>query len=240
MGRFTLVKLTMFLVNLLISVAGLTLLVTGVWAIADGGYLEAMLAPFSRRALNVSILCTALGAGLLVLGLLGCCGAFRESKCLLLAFISVLLSVFVANVASGVVVLAYSSFAENVVQTFASTMLREDYGAEPLVTKFWNTTMSKLACCGYSSYMDFEGSRFLELTAGIFPPTCCRTPAPCRLAEVVHSNMEGCAQSILRMLTEHADITGGVAVGVGTLEITAMTVSLYLYHRIDKMTKAKA
>uniref|UniRef100_A0A672HPE9 Tetraspanin n=1 Tax=Salarias fasciatus TaxID=181472 RepID=A0A672HPE9_SALFA len=187
----------------------------GLWAVANEGYFLRMLAPFSRRAVNASILCATLGAGLLVLGLLGCSGAVRGNKCLLLAFFSVLAAVFVANVASGVVVLAYPSLV------VASATLREDYGSDPLATAVWNATMGQLACCGYSGFADFPGP--------LVPPPCCRSPHP-------HASLslQGCSRAILRVLAQHANVVGGVTVGVGALEIAAMMVSMFLYCQLEK------
>ncbi|XP_029938462.1 tetraspanin-1 [Salarias fasciatus] len=216
----------MLILNLLISVAGLTLVTAGLWAVANEGYFLRMLAPFSRRAVNASILCATLGAGLLVLGLLGCSGAVRGNKCLLLAFFSVLAAVFVANVASGVVVLAYPSLAEEILQVVASATLREDYGSDPLATAVWNATMGQLACCGYSGFADFPGP--------LVPPPCCRSPAPCGRRGAARSGVPGCSRAILRVLAQHANVVGGVTVGVGALEIAAMMVSMFLYCQLEK------
>lgn len=71
----------------LLQLGGLTLLAMGIWVSVDGGSFLQLLGPFARQGMqfvNVGFFCIAIGAALVLLGLLGCCGAHKESKCLLL------------------------------------------------------------------------------------------------------------------------------------------------------------
>ena len=59
----------------------------GIWVSVGGGSFLQLLGPFSSRGMqfvNVGFFCIAIGAVLVLLGLLGFCGAHKESKCLLL------------------------------------------------------------------------------------------------------------------------------------------------------------
>ncbi|KAK9519759.1 hypothetical protein VZT92_022467 [Zoarces viviparus] len=237
MGCFTFVKLMTVLFNLLIFLGGLTLLAMGIWVSVDGGSFLRLLGPFSGQGMqfvNVGFLCIAIGAVLLLLGLLGCCGAHKESKCLLLTFFSIILIIFITEVAAGVVALAYSSFAEGILKAWATPALQTDYGSDPVVTKIWNTTMTELECCGFTNYTDFVGSKFEKENGGSLPPGCCWTnSAPCSPYEAERSAVQGCFKHILETLKEHANIVGGIAAGIGVFEIAAMIVSMYLYCHLD-------
>lgn len=73
--------------RVLLQLGGLTLLAMGIWVSVDGGSFLKLLGPFSSQGMqfvNVGFFCIAIGAALVLLGLLGCCGAQKESKCLLL------------------------------------------------------------------------------------------------------------------------------------------------------------
>nr|XP_040041056.1 tetraspanin-1 [Gasterosteus aculeatus aculeatus] len=238
MGFFTFFKLMTVLFNLLIFLGGLTLLAVGIWVSAAEGSFLRVLGPFSGQGLqfvNVGLFCIVIGAGLLLLGLLGCCGAHKESKCLLLTFFSIILIIFIAEVAVGVVALVYSSFAEEVIRAWATPALQKDYGSDPTVTNIWNTTMTELQCCGLSNHQDFVGSKFVEENGGSLPPSCCRTGgAPCSPNDAERSAVHGCFDHILETLKEQANIAGGIAAGIGILQIAAMVVSMYLYCYLDK------
>ncbi|KAF3835537.1 hypothetical protein F7725_028095 [Dissostichus mawsoni] len=192
------------------KLGGLTLLAMGIWVSVDGGSFLQLLGPFSSQGMqfvNVGFFCIAIGAVLVLMGFLGCCGAHKDSKCLLLTFFSIILIIFIAEVAAGVVALAYSSFAEGIIRAWVTPALQKDYGSDPVVTKIWNTTMTELKCCGFNNYTDFVGSKFEEENGGSLPPTCCWTySVPCSSIEAERSDVEGCFKHILMILKEHANI----------------------------------
>uniref|UniRef100_A0A8C8SND8 Tetraspanin 1 n=1 Tax=Pelusios castaneus TaxID=367368 RepID=A0A8C8SND8_9SAUR len=71
----------------LLQLGGLAVLGIGIWVKVDGGSFMQILgaaAPHLQQLINVGYLCIAIGAFLLLMGFLGCCGAMKESKCLLL------------------------------------------------------------------------------------------------------------------------------------------------------------
>ncbi|KAK7877185.1 hypothetical protein WMY93_032108 [Mugilogobius chulae] len=181
MSCFTFVKVMMFLFNMMIFLGGVTLVAMGIWVSVDGSSFLQILGPFSTHGaqfVNVGFFCIAIGAVLVLLGFLGVCGAHCQSKCLLLLFFSVVMIIFIAEVAAAVVALAYSSFAEGVLRAWATPALQKDFGSDPVVTKIWNTTMTELSCCGFTNYTDFQGSKFEEMTQGHFPRAAAGPRAP--------------------------------------------------------------
>ncbi|XP_067086814.1 tetraspanin-1 [Osmerus mordax] len=238
MGCFTFVKWLMLLFNLLILLGGSTLLAVGIWMSVDGGNFLQILGDLSGEAsqlVNVGFFCIAIGGVLVLMGFLGCCGAHKESRCLLLLFFSIILVIFIAELAAGVVALAYSSFAEGILKAWATPALKKQYGTDPVVTKMWNSTMTQWRCCGFTNYTDFTGSRFTELNRGTYPPSCCLLSdiTPCRLEDAEDSAIRGCFHHLLDSLKRNAYIVGGVAAGICALEIVAMVVSMYLYCHLD-------
>ncbi|KAG7487683.1 hypothetical protein MATL_G00026080 [Megalops atlanticus] len=238
MGCFTFVKVMMFLFNFLIFVGGAALLAVGIWVSVDGGSFLKVLGPFSSQAMqfvNVGFFCIAVGAVLVLLGFLGCCGAQKESKCLLLMFFAIILIIFIAEVAAGVVALAYSSFAESILKAWATPALQTQYGKDDVVTKIWNSTMTELKCCGFTNYTDFTNSYYYNSHGNSYPPTCCRAlNATCTQSDAQQSDVQGCFEQLLSTLKKNANIVGGIAAGICLLEVAAMFVSMYLYCHLDK------
>nr|DBA17712.1 TPA: hypothetical protein GDO54_016042 [Pyxicephalus adspersus] len=194
MSCFTCIKVLMVLFNLAIFLAGGTLLGVGIWVSVDSGSFLKIFGTLGTGAdsiatqfVNVGYFLIAIGALLLILGFLGCCGAQKESKCLLIMFFSIVLIIFIAEIAGAVVALVYSSVAQSFLRSVLTPILQNDYGQNPDVTKIWNTTMT-----------------------------------------------EGCFNQILDLLKTNAAVVGGIAAGIGALELAAMVVSMYLYCKIDK------
>lgn len=79
-----------FCVASTIQVAGAAILGVGVWVKVDSASLLGIVehvedeAPGLSQLANVGYLLIAVGGVLLVIGFLGCCGAIRESRCMLL------------------------------------------------------------------------------------------------------------------------------------------------------------
>ncbi|XP_019471115.1 tetraspanin-18-like [Meleagris gallopavo] len=86
-------KYLMFLFNFFIFLGGACLLGVGIWVIVDPtGFREIVAA--NPLLFTGAYIMLAMGAMLFLLGFLGCCGAIRENKCLLLFFFMFILLIF--------------------------------------------------------------------------------------------------------------------------------------------------
>ncbi|XP_043098410.1 tetraspanin-1-like [Puntigrus tetrazona] len=220
MGCFTFVKVVMVVFNLLIFLAGVCLAAAGIWVTVDEDSFMKVLPPFTddfKSHVNVGIFCITIGAVMTLLGLLGCCGAQKESKCLLITFFSIILIICIAETAAAIVTLVYSSYTEIILKTWATPGLKVQYGKDKIFTDLWNSTMTTLQCCGFSNYTDFSESYYYKQNGDLYPPTCC-----------------GCYKQIVKNIQRNVKIVGGIAAGVTAIEVAAMGVSMYLYCYLDK------
>ncbi|KAM4773055.1 tetraspanin-1 [Cyanocitta cristata] len=236
MGCFTFIKVMMILFNLAIFLSGGTLLGVGIWVKVDGESFLKIFGALSSSVLqvvNVSYLLIVIGAILLVIGFLGCYGAQKESKCLLMMFFSVVLIIFIAEVAAAVVALVFTGLAETLLTGLVTPLLKERYGVNDTFTHIWNATMKEVHCCGLNNYTDFNNSYFYE-THGSYPRQCCDMLEPCNVTLAAEKDVEGCFKQILEEIKTNAGVAGGVAAGIAALEIAAMAVSMYLYCRLDE------
>ncbi|XP_009074380.1 PREDICTED: tetraspanin-1 [Acanthisitta chloris] len=236
MGGFTFIKVMMILFNLIIFLSGGTLLGVGIWVTVDEPSFLNIFGALSSSILqvvNVSYVLIAIGAVLLVIGFLGCYGAQKESKCLLMMFFSVVLIIFIAEVAVAVVALVYTGPAEVLLTAVVTPKLKEKYGVDGTFTENWNVTMTKFHCCGLNNYTDFNNSYWYE-TKHTYPESCCNMQQPCNDTLAAQSHVQGCFKQILENIRTNAGAVGGVAAGIAALEIAAMAVSMYLYCRLDE------
>ncbi|XP_009872595.1 PREDICTED: tetraspanin-1 [Apaloderma vittatum] len=236
MGFFTFIKVMMILFNLAIFLGGGTLLGVGIWATVDGQSFLDIFGPLSSSILqvvNVSYFLIAIGAILLVIGFLGCCGAQKESKCLLMMFFSVVLIILIAEIAAAVVALVYTGLAETLLTTVLTPLLKEKYGVDKSFTHIWNLTMTEVHCCGLNNYTDFNSSSWLH-EHGTYPAPCCADVMPCTDTLAAQKNVTGCFKQILHEIKTNAGVVGGVAAGIAALEIASLVVSMYLYCHLDQ------
>ncbi|XP_035955901.1 tetraspanin-1 [Halichoerus grypus] len=237
MQCFSFIKTMMTLFNFLIFLCGVALLAVGIWVSIDGPSFLKIFGPLSSSAMqfvNVGYFLIAAGAVLFALGFLGCYGAQTENKCALMMFFLILLLIFVAEVAAAVVALVYTTTAEHLLTSVVVPAIKKDYGSQKDFTQVWNTTMDELKCCGFNNYTDFEDSPYVKKNHA-FPPYCCSdsgngtAPGPCTEEKANDTIVQGCFSQLLHDVRTNAVTVGGVAAGIGGLELAAMIVSMYLY-----------
>uniref|UniRef100_A0A3Q2QPH9 Tetraspanin n=1 Tax=Fundulus heteroclitus TaxID=8078 RepID=A0A3Q2QPH9_FUNHE len=188
----------------------------GIWVTVDADPIIHLLGPFSSHFLefiHIGLFCIAMGATLLLLALLGSCGAHTQSKCLLLTVTFILMKQ-IADAA------LQTLLHEHIVRAWAIPALQNGYGTDPMVTGIWNTTMTEFQCCGFSNYTDFMGPELEEQNRTGLPSSCCSINMdPCSSIEAARLPVQGCFDPILKNLKEHTNVAGGVAAGVGLLEV---------------------
>ncbi|XP_051572292.1 tetraspanin 35 [Myxocyprinus asiaticus] len=239
MGCFGFLKAMMFLFNGIIFLAGAAILGVGIWVKVDSGSVLNFLQKIDGapgelgQLLNVGYLLIAVGAVLLILGFLGCCGAVRESRCMLLLFFIIILIVFIAEVAGAIVLLVFKPLAASLIQRLgdaAVNNIKKDYGNNTDITGLWNTTMTTLKCCGFYNYSDFTNSPFVVKNL-VYPVQCC-SGSPCSLTNAFNSTVPGCFGALKKLIDDNAVIIIAVALGIAALELAAMVVSMTLYCKI--------
>uniref|UniRef100_A0A672GIH8 Tetraspanin n=1 Tax=Salarias fasciatus TaxID=181472 RepID=A0A672GIH8_SALFA len=214
-------KVIMFIFNGIIFLAGVAILAVGIWAKVDSSSLMNILSTGNAELPDkvfqmdyVSYVFIAVGSVLLIMGFLGCCGAITESKCMLLTFFSIVLIIFLVEVAGAIVLFVFSD----------------------LVRMFKDSScfLFQFQCCGYRNYTDFDNSQFVAQNGGVYPDQCCRPGSRCSAGEAASSNVDGCFDKLVKLLEDNAVIVAGVAVGIAALEVAAMVVSMILYCNIGK------
>ncbi|XP_073704919.1 tetraspanin 35 [Garra rufa] len=241
MGCFGFLKAMMFLFNGIIFLAGAAILGVGIWVKVDSGSILGLLqnidgAPSElEQVQNVGYLLIAVGAVLLILGFLGCCGAIKESRCMLLMFFVIILIVFIAEVAGAIVLLVFKPLAENLIDKFGTEVvesIKKDFGKNKDLTGLFNTTMTTLNCCGFYNYTDFAGSPFVN-DLNTYPEQCCENNLPVCTENIAYlSKVPGCFPALVKLIDDNSVIIIAVALGIAALELAAMIVSMVMYCKI--------
>ncbi|XP_018926119.1 tetraspanin 34 [Cyprinus carpio] len=236
-------KIMMFVFNGIIFLAGAAILAVGIWVAVDRvsllGFLDHIedAPPELAQLANIGYLLIGVGAFLTLVGFMGCCGAVKESKCMLLSFFTIVLIIFLVEVAAAVVLFVFEplvqKFLDEIEETVAKS-IEDNYGSDESFTSVWNSTMNELKCCGYKNYTDFMGSQFVNTTS-LYPDTCCTSSSgPCNENAAKTDIVVGCFQALVNLVEDNAVLLAGVALGIAALEIAAMVVSMILYKNVGK------
>ncbi|KAG8438363.1 hypothetical protein GDO86_008880 [Hymenochirus boettgeri] len=169
------IKYLMFIFNFFIFLGGAFLLGLGVWVLVDPTGFREIIATNPLLFMG-AYLVLAMGAMLFLLGFLGCCGAIRENKCLLLFFFLFILVIFLAELSAAI--LAFL-FRENLTRDFFTKELKRHYhgsNSTEVFSSTWNSVMITFGCCGVNGPEDFEDAfRFkTQHPYDLVPDSCCR------------------------------------------------------------------
>ncbi|CAM2109829.1 unnamed protein product [Caretta caretta] len=147
-------KTVMICFNTIIFVVGCTLVALGLWIKLGSTSFVRVLGSTSVNFVHIGYFCIVVGIVVAMLGFMGCWGAAKESRCLLL-------------------------MARSIVLDKSLTALKKKYSGykhDDIVSYGWNAFMLKLNCCGVHNYTDFSGSAFQIRTNLTYPKSCCKDP----------------------------------------------------------------
>ncbi|XP_031671859.1 tetraspanin-18 isoform X1 [Oncorhynchus kisutch] len=235
------IKYLMFFFNFLIFLGGSFLLGVGVWVLVDPMGFREIVAANPLLFTGVYII-LAMGAMLFLLGFLGCCGAIRENRCLLLFFFLLILVIFLAELAAAILAFV---FREHLTREKFTRDLKRHYQGHnntDVFTSTWNALMTTFDCCGVNSPDDFEESLFRLLSPDkMVPGVCCQGNTVDDLSrdECLRGSMElrynkGCYSAVVEYFETYIYMAGALAIVVLTIELFAMVFAMCLFRGIDQ------
>ncbi|XP_011304710.1 CD9 antigen [Fopius arisanus] len=262
---YGIIKYTLVCVNLVFWALGLAAVVLGVWMLVDNTFIVSLTQEESNYHAGLYIMVAA-GALLLIVSFLGCCGAFRESQCLLVSFFSCLLVIVVAQIAAGAWLYTHrDTFGPLVKRAFTET-IKKDYGVIEYRTATIDAFQSNLGCCGANGPDDWAGSEYNtkgSTLSGLsvpvtsngnnnyeLPESCCKEKGSeaCRRARQVKIGgfvdnaiySEGCVDKLISKLNDQGCSILIAIIALGIVELIGLIFSLVLCCAIGSSDRYKA
>jgi len=133
---------------------------------------------FYSSATYIMIVIAALA---IFIAFFGCCGAMKESKCLLGTYFTIILALFIVMLIGAI--LGYSGNFEDTIKTPFEKALKK-YNDQPAADdksaqdykSIWNEVQTELKCCGIDSFKDWQNTTDANFNfPGSFnkPEGCC-------------------------------------------------------------------
>lgn len=176
------IKYSMFLFNAVILVAGCALVGFGIYTRTSSASVTKFSSVLGSNLLpTISLVLIITGAVIIFLSFLGCCGAIKEVKCMLLMFFFLLLLLFLAFLVGGILFYAFRDKIEDTALNQLRRQVLDSYGreGEESVTDAWDSMQKVFKCCGVSGNVNSSDSwAIYKLSSRWFQMQTELTPRP--------------------------------------------------------------
>ncbi|XP_025086668.1 CD9 antigen-like [Pomacea canaliculata] len=194
------IKYLMFAFNLLFWLLGCAILGVGIWLRVDPN-----VAKYVNQAEEINVFFTlayilmAIGIIIMVIGFLGCCGAIRESQCMLGAFFLLLFIIFAILLGAGIWAVVEKD-----------TVIR-DYETNEQSASFMDGIQQTFDCCGSKI-----GAKDYDRYDSV-PKSC-----------IAENYDKPCEKEFFNWIAEHLIVVAGVAIAIAIVLILGMIFSMVL------------
>ncbi|NXE59435.1 TSN8 protein, partial [Calcarius ornatus] len=165
----------------------------------------------------------AVGAIIMVLGFLGCCGAVKESRCMLMLFFIALLLILILQVAAGVLGAVYKPQVEaafNLTLSDGVSALQSTTGEYKEYQEEFQKLQKTYQCCGLKDGPKDWGQNFDKQK-----DICqCEVEKPSSSDLCIYQNgryiyKKSCGELIMQQIKDNLAIIMGIAFGLAVVEV---------------------
>ncbi|XP_068675030.1 tetraspanin-4-like [Montipora foliosa] len=234
------VKILMFVFNFIFFLGGIGLLGVGIYVhLKIGDYVDLS----SVKYVTGSIIIMTVGAIIAIIAFFGCCGAMKESRCLLGIFFALMLLVFGLEVTGTALGYVFRGKVQTQLEQDLNNTLSQ-YGMDDQkgVTDAFDLLQQEEECCGVYNYKDWQRSYFTQGNHSFVPDSCCKKESSgCgNISEGTSSiYTEGCYKKTLELLRNNLLIIGAIGVAVAVVQLLSMIFAMVLICNIkDQNTYA--
>ncbi|XP_053562502.1 leukocyte surface antigen CD53 isoform X1 [Bombina bombina] len=213
-------KYMLFIFNFVFWVIGCSVIAIGIYFVVNKTY--GLLLPNSP-SLSLGNALIVLGSVIMVFGFLGCMGAIKENKCLLLTFFILLLLILLGEVILAVVLFVYENQLDKYINDQLTISFEQHKAEENMNSSspIWHDIQHSLKCCGINGTQDWQPT---------VPLSCCKVE---NCADKQYYEI-GCSEAIRKWFENNFLYVGIITICISVIEVLGMSFALTLYCYISK------
>ncbi|XP_003206356.1 tetraspanin-4 isoform X3 [Meleagris gallopavo] len=224
------IKYLMFVFNLLFWLGGCGILGVGIWLAVTQGNFATLSSSFP--SLSAANLLIVTGTFVMIIGFVGCIGAIKENKCLLLSFFIMLLIIFLLELTVVILFFVYTDKIDKYAQRDLKKGLHL-YGTDGNIglTNAWSIIQTDFRCCGVSNYTDW----FEVYNTTRVPDSCClEFSENCGLHSPGTWWKAPCYETVKIWLQENLLAVGIFGLCTVLVQILGLTFAMTMYCQVVK------
>jgi len=171
-------KYLMFFFNLIFSLLGLGAFIIGLIIKFKKSLITDLTKDLVDESFSnelVAYILIILGVVILLIATCGCCGACKESTCLLLLYSFILIILILAQLACAIFVGIKWNKIENIIEEELENVVKTKVGTgdDDTMLQALNYLQTTFKCCGGTNYKDYENSKYANVSSNNVPYSCC-------------------------------------------------------------------
>jgi len=220
----SLIKYVLFVFNLICAIGGIALMAVGGIALKKVGDVKHVFDDGDHPGFFPAAI-IALGALVFVIAFFGCCGAIRESQCLLNLYSLCLLAVIILQVLLAIFVFVYNQDIQQAAfkgwdRLWAGRQISE------LNRQAIDQIQRTIECCGSTTFLDY----------GIqIPNSCCPTDA--QVCNQLTSYHTGCKPQIKHVIENSATWIAYLSIAMAIVELVGVIFGCCLSSNIRNSSR---
>jgi len=241
-------KYLLFVVNFIVWVCGIAVFGVGIYSRVKAGDWKDLVKDVD--VVDAANLLIASGAIVMVIGFVGCCGAVKQLRPLLVVYIILLVLIFILEIAGGIYAAVKKDDVIASLKKNFGDIVENSYGgtseADKGLTKSVDWFQENVKCCGADGPKSWNSSSWVannKKNAGngtyqLFPKTCCKS-GDCNLgkSDADYNNLSnvytvGCVDESEEFLNSHIKELVGVGVGIAFVQIIGIACAILLCRAI--------
>ena len=175
-----------------------------------------------------ALIIIGMGAFIVILSLVGCFGAIKESKCLLIFYATIVIFVTLSQSILIIVSAIMKEAVQNHIARTLNTTLVKYYGRQEDLTRLFNRVMEKHKCCGANGFKDFQ---HLDNSIDV-SPQCCRK-GECNVDNLDKTKNQGCLDKFFNLIENRLEYAIIIAAVIIVTEILGISLALGLNNTIS-------
>jgi CD9 antigen len=206
---YSCIKYLMFAFNFLFWLLGCAILGVGIWIRVDPNFKQYVDSSESFNYLYTgAYILIFVGVKMMIIGFLGCCGAIRESQCMLATFFVFLVIIFSVLLSSGIwAILAKDTLKVSVTDTLKEAITT--YRISDSSRHLMDNVQTNFQCCGANNGVSDWAEK---------PPTSCQ----------LQFYGDPCHEKLFHYFANNLGIIAFVSIGIGGIMVLGMIFSMLL------------
>lgn len=232
-GAAKVIKFLVVFFNFIFFVFGCVLIGVGAWTLIKYG--DFVTITQSIPYATGSKVMIAAGVLIAIIAFLGCCGAWKENRCMLVIFFIYLLVILGLEIAAAALGYQHRDDVDKIVDKDVTKEMWEHYGEKGSegTTEGWDKLQQMEKCCGWNNYTDWYKAKKFGGKSYV-PDSCCKDEKKDCGHNMNNIYTAPCKERLQKLLKDKLYYVGAVGVTIIVIQILGMIFALVLICKIGK------